>query len=253
MLFATFCAAWILKRSQQSLRLTGQQRMGIAVGGIVGATFAAKLPFILGADPSAGVWAAWMSDGKTILWGLAGGYWGVELAKWSLHIQRSTGDTFVVAVAVAVGIGRLGCLLYGCCYGVETNQTWGLRFPAAPDAGNLLRHPTQVYEMVFHFAFAALAWTASSGRGARPNAKAASPLDGNWMPIYLCSYSLYRFASEYWRPEQTYLAGLTFYQWSAIAIGAGFAILLVQRIWNYALRRTHASEMAHPIPEPSEQ
>ena len=144
MVIATLVAGFLLRRRQSHLSLPTSHKWGIAIGGLIGATFAAKLPFFLGADIEIGVANAWLSDGKTILWGLAGGYVGVEVAKWSLMVQTKTGDSFVIPVAVAVAIGRVGCLLYGCCYGIETNQNWGIQFVTAPDAGTLLRHPTQI-------------------------------------------------------------------------------------------------------------
>ncbi len=232
MVLATIVAGWWIRRWQARLPIEGMQKLGIAVGGLIGATFAAKLPFILGADPSAGVIAAWLSDGKTILWGLTGGYIGVEVAKWALHIQVATGDTFVIPIAVAVAIGRLGCFLYGCCYGVETNQAWGFRFSHAPDAGALLRHPAQLYEMVFHLSFAVLAAVAITG--ARNQTRLRS-LRGDWMPLYLIVYSVFRFVSEYRRPENRDPIGFTFYQWSSIAIALGFVSLLFHR--KFRLRR----------------
>ncbi len=226
MVAATIVASWLLRRRQQRLKISSVQKFGIVIGGLVGATFAAKLPFALTADPNAGVLAAWLSDGKTILWGLTGGYIGVEVAKWALHVTASTGDSFVVPVAITVAIGRVGCFLYGCCYGVATNQTWGIRFPIAPDAGTLLRHPTQLYELLFHLSFAAIASAALS----QPReSNSLKRLRGNWMPIYLITYSAYRFTSEFWRPEERVSIGLTFYQWSSIAIGFSFALLLVAR------------------------
>ena len=227
MVAATIIASILLRRRQQRLKISSVQKFGIAIGGLVGATFAAKLPFALTADPNTGVLAAWLSDGKTILWGLTGGYIGVEVAKWALHVKASTGDTFVVPVAITVAIGRVGCFLYGCCYGVSTNQTWGIRFPIAPDAGAILRHPTQLYELVFHLSFAAIASAALS----QPTDRSIwlKRLFGNWMPVYLIAYSAYRFTSEFWRPEERISIGLTFYQWSSIAIGFSFAVLLVAR------------------------
>ncbi len=226
MLAATIVAAMLLRRRQRKLAIGSLQKLGIAIGGLVGATFAAKLPFVISADPSVGVFDAWLSDGKTILWGLTGGYIGVEVSKWALHVKASTGDTFVVPVALTVAIGRLGCFLYGCCYGVATNQTWGIRFQIAPDAGSLLRHPTQLYELLFHLSFAATA-SAAFARPNRPNMHES--LRGNWMPIYLIAYSAYRFISEFWRPEERISNGLTFYQWSSIAIAISFMILLTVR------------------------
>ena len=223
MLMATIVASVLLRQRQRRLAIGPTQKLGIAIGGLIGATFAAKLPFVIGDDPNAGVIAAWLSDGKTILWGLSGGYIGVEVAKWAFHVKESTGDTFVVPVAVTVAIGRIGCFLYGCCYGVATNQTWGIRFPLAPDAGSLLRHPTQLYELLFHLGFAAIASAAIARTTDHHNLKR---LRGNWMPIYLIAYSVYRFTSEFWRPEAVISIGLTFYQWSSIAIALSFATLL---------------------------
>ena len=219
MILAALITAWLLKKRQRSLSIDSGHKLIIGIGALVGATFAAKLPFILSSDPATGVLSTWISDGKTILWGLVGGYIGVELAKWSLRIQASTGDTFVIPVAIGVAIGRVGCLLYGCCYGVPTNQTWGMRFVTAVDGGTLLRHPTQVYEIIFHISFVLLAWYGiSNGIWRR-----------NWMPTYMVAYAAYRFISEWWRPEPVWLGGLTFYQWSAIAIGLGFAAVLIKR------------------------
>lgn len=233
MVAATVVASLLLKRRQKRLAIDTFQKVGIAIGGVIGATFAAKLPFVVSADPNAGVLAAWMSDGKTILWGLVGGYIGVEVAKWSLHVKASTGDTFVIPVAVTVAIGRMGCFLYGCCFGVATNQTWGVRFPFAPDAGTLLRHPTQLYELFFHFSFAAIASVCLSQSR---ETILLQRMRGNWMPLYLIAYSMYRFLSEYWRPEERGSAGLTFYQWSSIAIAISFVALLIARA-NFAVRR----------------
>ncbi len=223
MLLATIVAGILLRRRQANLNLEPLQKWGVAIGGLIGATFAAKLPFILGAAGSGSVWDAWLSDGKTVLWGLTGGYIGVELAKWSLLVTKSTGDSFVIPVALAVAIGRMGCLLFGCCFGIPTDQSWGVSFVTAPDGGSLLRHPTQIYELTFHLSFALIAWVAI----AAPRTNYL--WQGNWMPVYLIAYAAFRFFSEYLRPETKLAGNLTLYQWSAIAIAAAFAVLLLAR------------------------
>lgn len=220
-LAAVILAGWWIRRRQQGWPLDRGRRWGLAIGGLLGATLAAKAPFFVGQSTPDQLLAAWLGDGKTILWGLAGGYLGVEVAKWSLMIRGTTGDSFVVPVAAAVAVGRIGCLLYGCCYGLPTDQTWGIRSVAAPDGGALLRHPAQVYEFVFHIGFAAIAWVAiGRGRGR-----------GTWMPGYIACYSSFRFASEFWRAEPPWLGGWTFYQCSAVLIGIPFlAITLLRRL-----------------------
>jgi phosphatidylglycerol:prolipoprotein diacylglycerol transferase len=39
-------------------------------------------------------------------------------------------DLIAPTLAIGVGIGRLGCLLNGCCYGDYCTQPWGIQFPA---------------------------------------------------------------------------------------------------------------------------
>jgi len=224
MVIAAIFAAVILQRRQSGLRLSASDKWTLAISGMVGATFAAKLPFWLFAQSASPALVAlpttaWLADGKTLLWALFGGYGGVELGKWMLGIRIGTGDTFVVAVAVAVGIGRLGCLVYGCCYGTPTDLPWGIRSVIAEDGGTIARHPTQIYESIFHLGFATLA-TLGIRRGVMP---------GNWMPLYLAFYAVYRFCSEWFRPEAPLIAGLTFYQISALPMALCMLIIVVVR------------------------
>jgi phosphatidylglycerol---prolipoprotein diacylglyceryl transferase len=39
------------------------------------------------------------------------------------------GDAAAPAMALGIGIGRLGCFLNGCCYGLPTKLPWGIQFP----------------------------------------------------------------------------------------------------------------------------
>lgn len=219
MVLATLVAGFLYRRQKRTIAMTKTQRWGIGIGGLVGATFAAKIPFILEAGGSASVFDAWLSDGKTVLWGLAGGYVGVEVAKWSLYVRGKTGDSFVIPVAVAIAIGRMGCLVQGCCYGIPTNQSWGLRSIPA-DSGALLRHPAAFYEIVFHLSFAGLAYYGGH----------KGWLKNQWMLLYLISYAAFRFVSETWREEPKWFSGLTFYQSSSIVIGLAFTIVLIKPI-----------------------
>ncbi len=219
MIVAAVVATWFVSKRQQTLRLSPSERWTILASGFVGATFAAKLPFLLFGLTSGPWWTTWLGDGKTILWGLVGGYVGVEVGKSMMDIRTKTGDTFVVGIAVAIAIGRIGCLLFGCCFGTPTDLPWGVCFSTAADGGTIPRHPTQIYESIFHLAFAALAAYAIR----------RDWLQGDWMPMYLIAYCSYRFSSEFIRPEMKLIGGLTFYQLSAIVISTGMIAVLVRR------------------------
>src|ERR1700730_12627981 len=87
------------RRTQPALGLSPKQRLAIGLGAYCGAMIGAKLPFVLSDWDGLITGRAWLENGKTIVFGLVGGYFGVELAKASLLIRVKTGDSFAVPVA----------------------------------------------------------------------------------------------------------------------------------------------------------
>src|SRR3982751_6842994 len=174
--------------TQTALPLTRREKFFIGLGAFCGAMIGAKLPFVLSDWDGMLSGLAWFSNGKTILCGLVGGYFGVELAKWLLDVRVKTGDSFAVPVAAAVGIGRLGCFHAGCCYGTPTDLPWAVVFPRVDSSP---RHPTQLYEAAFHLCAAAMLFVLLR-RGM---------LRGQLIKLYILSYLVFRFFTEMIRPE----------------------------------------------------
>lgn len=203
MLAALIAGVLLSRKRQARLGLTRGQRFAVCLGAFCGGMLGSKLPFAL-ADPQ-GAWCvqAWISDGKTVLFGLVGGYVGVEIAKAIIGLKTKTGDSFAIPVAVAIAIGRLGCFFGGCCYGVQTSLPWGVDF-----GDGLLRHPTQLYETVFHLS-AALALWGLERENLFPTQR---------FKLYLLAYCTYRFLTEFMRPEVKLAWGLTGYQWAALVL-----------------------------------
>jgi phosphatidylglycerol:prolipoprotein diacylglycerol transferase len=213
MLAAIVVMSVLLRRWQAKLLLAWWQKLGLGIGGFCGAMIGAKLPFALSDWTGLISGTAWLSDGKTIMFGIVGGYLGVELAKWTLDVRIKTGDTFAVPVAVGVAIGRLACFVGGCCYGTPTGLPWGVCFQRSGDS--LPRHPTQLYEAAFHFAMAGILFAFQQ----------VGVFRGQLIKLYILSYLAYRFLTEFIRPEPSLLLGLTGYQWSAVALAPAFAWL----------------------------
>src|SRR4051794_1245841 len=82
------------RRTQPALGLTARERLGLGLGAFCGGMIGAKLPFVLADWDGLISGRAWFDNGKTILFGLVGGYFGVEMAKAALGIRIKTGDTF---------------------------------------------------------------------------------------------------------------------------------------------------------------
>lgn len=201
------------RRTQRVLTLSRWERLGIGLGAFCGAMIGAKLPFVLSDWEGFRSGAAWFSDGKTIMAGLVGGYFGVEIAKWSLDIHVKTGDTFAVPVAVAIAIGRIACFFGRCCYGTECSLPWGMDF-----GDGVRRHPTQIYEALFHLGAAAVLWQLQR-RGM---------FRGQLIKLYFLGYFIFRYVTEFIRPEPQVWLGMTGYQWAALLLAPLFCALWVR-------------------------
>ncbi|BDS04977.1 diacylglyceryl transferase [Oceaniferula spumae] len=141
-------------------------------------------------------WLHWLA-GKSITGALLGGYIGVELFKKLLGYQRITGDRFALIVPFSIILGRLGCLIQGCCAGVSCVLPGGLdRWPAVP------------VEIAFNVC-AILVFAYMRHR--------------KWQTyqhfhLYLIGYGLFRFLHEFMRATPKPFAGLSGYQLIALVI-----------------------------------
>lgn len=120
-----------------------------------------------------------------------------QLRKHRLPLWQS-GDLFAPGIALGYMVGRLGCLLAGCCYGRPTEVAWAITFtdPAANlNVGtplNVPLHPTQAYESIAGLLiFVALLAFERRGR--------SFPGRTFWMFVLL--YSVSRFIIEFYRGD----------------------------------------------------
>jgi phosphatidylglycerol:prolipoprotein diacylglycerol transferase len=197
-------------RSLNNSGLSPGERAAFGLAAFVGGVLGAKLPFVF-SEPSA-FWQpeAWLGDGKTIVTGLIGAYVSVEVAKVMLGVRARTGDGYALPLACALAVGRWGCFGNGCCYGTPCDLPWGVDFLG----DGVRRHPTQAYESLFHAGMAVVLLLAIR----------LDLLPTHRLKLYLIAYCVYRFLTEFIRPEPRGWLGLTFYQGAALALGAGLAL-----------------------------
>lgn len=217
-----FFLARRLVRVPEPVPVSRLDKLTLGLAAFVGGTLAAKLPFVFGSSGGFWDWSTWAADGKTITTGLVGAYLSVEGVKLLLGIKAKTGDGLAVPLALALAVGRWGCFVNGCCAGRETTLPWCRDF-----GDGVCRHPTQVYESLFHLAWVGiLAWLTRRDL-----------LRYQRLKLYLIAYCVFRSLIEFIRIEPAWLGPLTYYQ--VVVVGfAGF--LAVQ--WVIDARRL-------PIPQ----
>jgi len=109
-------------------------------------------------------------------------------------------DLVAPAIILAQAIGRVGCTINGCCYGIETSLPWGVIYthPNSLAPLGVAIHPTQIYEILYNLlVFAVL--IILRGRF-KP--------EGSLFLIYLSLYALWRVGMDFLRPGTPFLFGL---------------------------------------------
>jgi phosphatidylglycerol---prolipoprotein diacylglyceryl transferase len=126
----------------------------------------------------------------------------VSVALWYLWRHRmpmwTVTDVFAPGIALGHVIGRVGCLLAGCCFGRQTDVPWAITFHdpfAGETAGTPLGvplHPTQLYEAGAELLILGLLlFTERRGR----------PFPGRTFWSYMLLYAVSRFIIEFYRGD----------------------------------------------------
>lgn len=106
------------------------------------------------------------------------------------HSVLDTVDLLAPSLALGIAIGRVGCLMNGCCYGQSCDLPWAIHYPVDSALHALgAVHPTQVYSILANLSvMAVLLWIAR--RRAFP---------GQIFALFLLLYSPGRFIVEFLR------------------------------------------------------
>ena len=193
--------------------LAGETHRGAVVGVAVAAIAGAAL------------WAQWVEGSPSLQ--RPYGYYGALVAAIVTIAVTGSGLRLLAAYAVAgpfiQAIGRLRCIVQGCCHGRPTTGI-GVRvihprsrIVKIANLSGVALHATAVYSILSGVAIGALLlrlWIAGA-----PVAFIAG--------AYLILSSLARFVEEHYRgePQTRVVAGLRLYQWMSIAGVAGGALL----------------------------
>ncbi len=212
MLLAIFIGLIVYFKNAKKEKGLGENSIYLIFAALIGGILGAKIPIWILNFPT--IISSWPNiypilSGRTITGSLVGGTLGVLYIKKKLKIKGRKGNVFAPAIAIGMAIGRIGCFLQGCCYGIATNLPWGINF-----GDGILRHPTQIYEMLFMFGMFFYL----------NNKKKKNPKSGQLFSILMVGYFTFRFFIEFIRVEPKILFGLTFFQYVSLAVVSWFLI-----------------------------
>jgi len=217
MYLIAFALVWILGRyriKKGMIDLTQQRFEDLIFYGVLGVILGGRLGYVLFYQPSFylshpleifSIWDGGMS--------FHGGLIGVLLAMY-LFGRKENKTFFEVAdfiaplVPLGLACGRLGNFINGELWGRPADVPWAMVFPGA---GNLARHPSQLYQMMLEgILLFVILWIFSGKK--RPVGQVSA--------VFLIGYGFFRFIAEYTREPDSYLGilalGFSMGQWLSI-------------------------------------
>ncbi len=211
--------------------------LGVLIGSLVilGLVGRENLPWLLLVGTSsivgAGLWAQFI-EGSPLMLRPYGYYGAVPGCILGAAVAASLGadfwlllGAFAVAAPFVQAIGRLRCLVQGCCHGREAAPKVGIRYThprsrvtRLSPLGGVPVHPTPVYSMLANLVIGPILVRLWMLR---------APL-AFVVGMYFLLSGLARFVEEHYRgePQTPSYGGLRVYQWLAIAWGVAGAVFM---------------------------
>lgn len=177
------------------------------------------------------------SHNKTLYTGIIVGLLALLLAKKFLRFRKPISDAYALILPLGLAIQRLGCLIYGCCFGTASyifGICYGENTPAfhhhlaqsiipASASETVLIHPVQLYYIIgslvsFILVLRYLKSWKSSG-------------SSMWFSLALIGFT--RFVADFFRDPATYTTmgiewyGLKLIQWACL----GFMLICLSILW----------------------
>jgi len=226
---AIIAAMWILWLELKRYQYSPELAASLALAGVAGGLIGARLLFIFEH------WHAFVQAPLDFILTGAGFTWyggllgGALVFTWVVRRQDipwlKAADISAPALALAYGIGRIGCQVSGDGdWGPVSNVPWAMAYPNAivgwPYPPGVRVHPAPVYETIESLIIFALLW----------QQREKGHPDGFIFWLYLVLSSLARFVVEFWRINPVVGLGLTEAQWiSLVLVILGNYLLYQQR------------------------
>ena len=138
-------------------------------------------------------------------------------------------DLIAPYIALCFAIGRIGCFLRGCCFGLPTDLPWGILYAQGSLASSVFSvplHPTQLYESLACFAIAFLLFKLEKRKESKKGKKL---IEGSIFLIFMLLYFAQRFLIDFMRyyPAGEHLGPFTLMQIASVVVVIAIAVILM--------------------------
>jgi phosphatidylglycerol---prolipoprotein diacylglyceryl transferase len=147
-------------------------------------------------------------------------------------------DIWSMPAALGLAIGRLGCLMAGCCYGAPCELPWAIQYPIGHETYPHHVHPSPLYETAALFILMAL-----MGQYEKRHVHSTDKtgMSAVW---FLVGYGIIRFMGEYLRGDRlVWITQLNLSASQVISLGGILAGLL---LWGsiHLMSKRHDTKVA---------
>lgn len=195
---------WMAARRARRAGLDPNQVLDLGIWVIIAALIGAKaLLFIVNFEQFTSSWSEFttlLRSGGVFYGGLVA---AVVVCVYQLRKHRlplwTSADLFAPGIALGYMVGRLGCLLAGCCFGRPTDVPWAITFTdpmANLNVGtplNVPLHPTQLYESAAGLIILGVLLAAE---------RRSRAFAGRTFWLFVLLYSVSRFIIEFYRGDE---------------------------------------------------
>jgi phosphatidylglycerol:prolipoprotein diacylglycerol transferase len=221
---------------------------GLFLWGIIGGIIGARLVHVIDywdyyvAHPGEIVGFAGLALYGAIIGALLAVFIYTRVKKVSFSSLAGVGDAIAVGAPLAQAVGRAGCTINGCCYGIlAPNLPWAVVY-THPDSYAPLgvpMHATQIYFLLWNLIVFGVVW--KMRRQLKPQ--------GSLFLLYLALYAAGDFGLRFFRVNDPFLFGLHEGQVTSLAILVvviPLLIIKVRRFQQKALIAGPAGEINQP-------
>jgi len=214
----------IALREAKRVGLAEDHIYSVGLWGIIGGIIVSRLLHVIDK------WGYYMAhpgqiigfEGLTVYGAVLGALLAVLIYCWVKKISFwLLGDVIAPGAILGQAIGRIGCLMNGCCYGLPTSLPWGVVYtnPGSYCPLDETFQPTQIYHLIWNLIGFGILW--SLRRRLKPQ--------GSLFLLYLALYAAGDLSIRFVRVGEPFRSGMFFNMQQAQLIG--IIILLVTVPW----------------------